>query len=199
MVLSDATDRPTPMLTVTVRAGSIPGTAPGGFALAPVAQYKHVASGEARTSVGLIDIGAYEAVAAGVTPPAAVTWTACAAENGNCAFSGTHEVRYGAGTSFVTRTVTGSVACSNAVFGDPAPNVVKSCSYSSAAVAVETWTACAAENGTCSFSGTRDVRYGAGSGFATRTFSGAASCSNAVFGDPVPNVVKSCSYSSVTK
>ena len=126
-------------------------------------------------------------------------WTACAPEKGTCSFSGTREVRYGAGTSFVSKIVTGSVACSNAVFGDPAPNVVKSCSYSNATVSVPTWTSCAGEGGTCSFSGTREVRYGASNNFVSRVFTGAAVCSNATFGDPLPNVVKACSYSSVTQ
>jgi serine protease len=64
---------------------------------------------------------------------------------------------------------------------------------------IPTWTTCAAENGTCSFSGTRDVRYGSATSFVTKTFTGSVKCSNAVFGDPAHGVVKSCSYSSVTK
>jgi hypothetical protein len=183
-----------------IGAGSAPGVAPTGFALAPIAQYKHVASGETRTNGAQIDIGAYASNGAASAPPATNTWTACASEGGTCSFSGTREVRYGSGTTFVTRTVTGSIACSNAVFGDPTPNVVKSCSYANnTAAAPETWTSCASEGGTCSFSGTRDVRYGAGNSFVTRTFAGAALCSNTVFGDPAYGVVKSCSYSSVTK
>jgi len=151
---------------------------------------------------GIIDAAAAvnASLPAGTTPtPPASGWTACAPENGTCSFSGTREVRYGAGTSFASKIVTGSVACSNAVFGDPAPNVVKSCSYSNATVTVPTWTACAGEGGTCAFSGRREVRYGAGSSFVSRVFSGAAVCSNATFGDPLPNVVKACSYSSVTQ
>ena len=65
------------------------------------------------------------------TPTPTVTWTTCAAEGGVCSFSGTRDVRYGTATSFVTKTFTGSVKCSNSVFGDPARGVVKSCSYSS--------------------------------------------------------------------
>jgi serine protease len=67
------------------------------------------------------------------TPPATttVTWTTCASEGGTCTFSGTRDVRYGTATSYVTKTFTGSVACTNTVFGDPARGYVKSCSYSS--------------------------------------------------------------------
>jgi len=184
-----------------INAGSVPGNALTGFALAPIAQYKHAASGETRTSVGTIDIGAYESSSTAAPSAPAATWTACASENGTCSFSGTREVRYGSGTTFVSKTATGSIACSNAVFGDPTPNKVKSCSYSSetSAAPAVTWTTCSGENGTCSFSGTRDVRYGAGSSFATKTFTGSAACSNAVFGDPIYGVAKTCSYSSATK
>jgi serine protease len=62
-----------------------------------------------------------------------------------------------------------------------------------------TWTYCAAENGTCSFTGTRDVRYGTATSFVTKTFTGSVKCSNSVFGDPAYGIAKSCSYSSVTK
>jgi hypothetical protein len=107
----------------------------------------------------------------------------------------------------VSRIVTGSTACSNAVFGDPAPGYGKSCTYSSDTASApsapttpsDTWTTCAWEGGTCTFSGTRQVRYGSGTTFATKTFTGSAACSNATFGDPTPGVGKSCSYSSVTK
>jgi hypothetical protein len=179
-----------------INAGSAPGNAATGVALAPAAQYKHVASTDIRTNVGQVDIGAYEAVGGTSAAPPSASWTPCASEGGTCSFSGTHEVRYGSGTSFVSKIVTGSTACSNAVFGDPTPNVAKSCSFSNATVAPVTWTACASENGTCSFSGTREVRYGAGTRFASRMFTGSASCSNSVFGDPAPNVVKACTYSS---
>jgi len=145
-----------------------------------------------------------------LTTPAASTssWIACAGEGGTCTFSGTREVRYGAGTSFVTKTFTGSVVCSNTAFGDPAHGLLKTCSYSSNTVAtsgttatttpVSTdagWTACAAEGGVCSFSGTRLVRFGANGFYATRTVTGSVACTNAVFGDPAYRIAKSCSYS----
>jgi hypothetical protein len=197
-----------------INTGTTPGVSASGFSLAPIAQYKHVASGETRVNVGQIDIGAYEAAGTTTTtpPPSTSTWTTCANEGGTCTFSGTREVRYGSGSTFVTKTFTGSASCSNAVFGDPTPNVAKTCSFSSTTTTsptptptpsptptAPTWTACASEGGTCTFSGTRDVRYGSGTTFVTKTFTGSASCSNAVFGDPTPYVAKSCSVSSVTK
>jgi hypothetical protein len=175
-----------------ISAASAPGNAPTGFTLAPIAQYQHVASGEIRSNVA--DIGAYASNGAAATPPAVTPgWTQCAVEGATCAFSGTREVRYGAGTTFVSRTVTGSVACTNAVFGDPIPNVAKTCSYAATA-----WTPCANEGGTCAFSGTREVRYGSGTTFVSKTVTGSVACTNAVFGDPTPNVAKTCSYAADT-
>jgi hypothetical protein len=44
-----------------IDSGSTPGLSAVGVALTPTSQYKHVASTEVRPSVGIIDIGAYEA------------------------------------------------------------------------------------------------------------------------------------------
>jgi hypothetical protein len=44
-----------------------------------------------------------------------------------CRFEGTRTVAYGNQGKFVTRTATGSVNCSNAVFGDPLPGKAKRC------------------------------------------------------------------------
>jgi len=44
-----------------------------------------------------------------------------------CRFEGTRTVAYGNQGKFVTRTATGSVSCSNAVFGDPLPGKAKRC------------------------------------------------------------------------
>ena len=66
-----------------------------------------------------------------IAPAAVPTWTLCAQEGGQCSFAGKREVRYGAGTRVVSKTLTGPVACTNATFGDPAYGVVKSCSFSS--------------------------------------------------------------------
>jgi len=52
--------RPTPNAMV-IDAGSAPGVSPFGVALAPVAEYKHVALGMTRPVSGQLDIGAYEA------------------------------------------------------------------------------------------------------------------------------------------
>ena len=59
---------------------------------------------------------------------AAATWTDCALEGQTCNFTGTQQVRYGAGTSFVYKTFTSSVLCGNGAFGDPAVGIGKTCS-----------------------------------------------------------------------
>jgi len=108
---------------LVVNAGSAPGAT-----LTPLFQYKHPAAVETRVASGALDIGAYEAVAA---PAPTVTWTSCAGENGVCNFTGTRQVRYGANNTFATKTASRSIACTNTVFGDPLPGVVKACAYSS--------------------------------------------------------------------
>ncbi|MFK0153205.1 MGH1-like glycoside hydrolase domain-containing protein [Streptomyces sp. NPDC090493] len=54
------------------------------------------------------------------------------------------------------------------------------------------YTRCAGEGGTCSFSGTRSVAYGAGT-YTYKTVTGSTACTSDSFGgDPAPNLVKSC-------
>jgi hypothetical protein len=122
--------------------------------------------------------------------PAAVTtdWTACASENGNCLFTGLRNVRYGAGTTFVTRLVASPANCSNGAFGDPLPGIVKTCSMSSEPV----WIDCAKEGAACVFDGARDVRYGSVKNAVVKSLVGRTDCSNAVFGDPEMGTGKSC-------
>lgn len=56
--------------------------------------------------------------------------TGCAAENGLCVLpAGIREVYYGAGTKWYHAPATGTVTCSNGVFGDPISGTVKTCSY----------------------------------------------------------------------
>ena len=129
------------------------------------------------------------------TPPAG--YTLCAAERGQCSFSGTASVVYGSGTRWTApRTFTTSVACNNATFGDPTPFVVKSCYQRAAEANVPPpgYTLCAAEGGQCAFTGTANVVYGARTSWTPpRAFSNGLSCRNATFGmDPLPFVVKAC-------
>ncbi|MDQ1924030.1 glycoside hydrolase family 64 protein [Massilia pseudoviolaceinigra] len=111
----------------------------------------------------------------------------CANENGQCGFGDTQTVRFGAGSTYVTQTVTGGAACTTGVFGDPLPGSAKHCDR-----APTTWTRCALENGRCNFSGTQVLLYGANGSFFTKTLSNGADCNSGVFGDPIPGVPKRC-------
>jgi hypothetical protein len=141
--------------------------------------------------------------------PSGIVWTLCASEGGTCTFSGTMTVRYGADSSWFYRVATNSIACTNAVFGDPINGTAKSCYYSPNGPTPTpggptptrtntpsgiTWVFCANEGQTCTFSGTRTVRYGAGSSWNTLVATGSIACNNATFGDPIQGTVKTCEY-----
>jgi hypothetical protein len=120
-------------------------------------------------------------------------WTVCASEGEVCAFSGTQQVRYGENGSYVYRTFSDGIFCSNIVFGDPAAGAVKRCAIGGGASSTTNWSVCASEGGVCAFSGTQQVRFGANGSYVYRSFSDGIFCSNSVFGDPAPGVAKQCS------
>lgn len=129
----------------------------------------------------------------------ATNWTVCAGEGQFCAFSGTHQVRYGLGDKTVTASFTNGVACNNGIFGDPAYGFYKSCAFadtsdSTVPDADRTWIDCAWENESCNFQGSKRVRYGAAGQYAYATATGPVVCSNSVFGDPAYGSYKSCAY-----
>jgi len=187
-----------------------------------------VAGNEARPANGQIDIGAYEAdpvtTTVKTTEPTPTTstspvtsttpsvkWTECATEGGTCTFTGARQVRYGAGGSYAYKSGSGAIACNNGVFGDPAYGLTKTCAYAESstttsspttptttAPAPAVWTPCATENGTCSFSGTAQVRYGANNSYAYQTATGAIGCNNGAFGDPAFGLTKTCEYQSTS-
>ena len=140
---------------------------------------------------------------------------ACAAENKTCSFTGIRKVAYGAAGKYTVKTLTGPVACNNAVFGDPIVGKVKSCFLDATVAPVplpvppttpppappgQQWLggvlfeaqACAAEYKTCTFTGTRQVAYGAAGKYVVRSITGPVACNNSVFGDPIVGKLKSC-------
>jgi hypothetical protein len=151
-------------------------------------------------------------VTSSATPPAGQppsTALGCAAEGLACTLpaGSTATVWYGTGTTWAVRTgVTGSISCTNAVFGDPAPGSVKVCRFQVTSTGTTTpppttppatAVACAREGATCALPAgrTATVWYGAGTAWRTRTgVTGSIGCTNAVFGDPAPGIVKSCRY-----
>ncbi len=56
-----------------------------------------------------------------------IVWVDCAKEKEFCAFEGSSLVRYGSGDTWVEQQVDGQIDCTNDVFGDPTPGVVKIC------------------------------------------------------------------------
>ena len=58
-----------------------------------------------------------------------------------------------------------------------------------------TWINCASEGEACSFSGNRQIRYGANETYVYQTATDSIACTNSVFGDPLPTVFKACAYS----
>ncbi len=65
------------------------------------------------------------------------------------------------------------------------------------APAPEAWTFCADENGNCSFTGKKRVRFGKRGSYQYAIVDGGTACTSAPFGgvDPLPNVPKSCQTS----
>ncbi len=124
-------------------------------------------------------------------------YTYCAGENGTCSFSGSKTIAYGANGRFAYKTATNSINCNNGIFGDPIPNTVKACFVGPTAPAPPSgpagYTYCAGENGTCSFSGTKTIAYGANGKFAYKTATNGINCNNIAFGgDPIYGTVKAC-------
>ncbi len=56
------------------------------------------------------------------------------------------------------------------------------------------WSFCADEWDYCSFTGTKQVRYGEAGHYFFGTFTNGTACTNAVFGDPLVGTFKHCYY-----
>ncbi len=82
----------------------------------------------------------------------------------------------------ITGAVCGGVATSN-----PAKSSVAASSKPASI-----WAFCSNENQTCSFTGTKRVRYGAGSSWKEGVFANSVPCNNTTFGDPIQNTFKTC-------
>ena len=67
------------------------------------------------------------------------TWTRIASEGQSFTVNGTQTVRYGSGSSWITKSVTNSGQCTNAYFGgDPAYGIVKQCEMTNSTSAAPT-------------------------------------------------------------
>ncbi len=124
-------------------------------------------------------------------------WSQCAGEHGTCTVTAPGMMAFGAPGGFVYQSVAaGVVPCTVAAFGDdPDYGTLKSC-YLAPLGGPSGYTLCANEGGTCPVSGTHTVAFGRNGAFSYLSESGAVSCSDPVFGDPLYSVVKSCYVSS---
>lgn len=120
-------------------------------------------------------------------------YTVCSAEGGTCAVPGyNRDITYGANGNFAHQVTNGSVACTNAHFGDPVDGVAKSCYVAPAGGPPGGWTKCAEQNGTCPAVAGQPVMYGGYGAFTTITATGDTPCTDATFGDPIPGESKAC-------
>lgn len=127
-------------------------------------------------------------------------WRNCAREGEVCQVAGRTVVRYGVPGRWATRSVNGSVMCSNDAFGDPAPGTPKRCETagyggsggSGGSSGGGDWVFCAPEGETCRFRGSAEVRFGHGARYTTRNAYGSVPCDVRFFGDPIYGVTKHC-------
>ena len=143
-------------------------------------------------AVALLGAGAAHAAAADKGG-----WRDCADEGQTCELRGKAMVRYGDDGRWNTRSVNGSVDCTNETFGDPAPQMRKRCQVRggkpvATAGNANDWRVCAPENEVCRVRGQAEVRFGDGRRYETRTVRDQVRCDVATFGDPAQGVVKRC-------
>jgi hypothetical protein len=128
-------------------------------------------------------------------------WRYCAAEGQTCKVRGRATVRFGDGQRFAKREVSGEVACTTDVFGDPSFGVIKHCEVQTSGwgggwggdSGSQRWQVCAEEGGLCRFSGRAQVRYGTAGRYQYRDAWDSVRCNNDAFGgDPYPNRRKRC-------
>lgn len=123
------------------------------------------------------------------------TWQRIAGEWQPFDVEGTKTVRYGAGSTFIQKTVSGDAYCTNDFFGrDPLVGTTKFCEvYIDDSPTATNWTRVATEGQSFTVQGTKTVRYGLGGVFVEKTVTNNGSCSNAYFGrDPVYGKTKYC-------
>lgn len=139
-------------------------------------------------------------------------WHRCACEqayhstNPTCMLGSTcqcnGQVRYGYGNQWYTRTASGSIQCSNSVFGDPFRSQGKECQCFAPKVEQGSWERCACarvahptfpsctSSSTCNCNG--QVRFGYGDKWSTSMATGDIQCGTSVLGDPDPGQAKEC-------
>lgn len=120
-----------------------------------------------------------------------VNWSTIATEGQSFTVTGTQTVRFGSEPNWISMSVTGSGACTNAFFGsDPFFGTFKQCQV---AAIGPTYTFLASEGQSFTVTGTQTVRFGSGSNWISKSVTTGGQCTNAFFGnDPDFGVVKEC-------
>ena len=96
-------------------------------------------------------------------------YTFCASENSTCSFSGTMSVAYGVGSSWTYQTLSDGTPCTNTVFGNPDPGVLKACYTESSSSDSGSGTGSSSSSGTTSGSDAGSTGSGSTSGSGSGT------------------------------
>ncbi|WP_227013881.1 fibronectin type III domain-containing protein [Paenibacillus psychroresistens] len=109
-------------------------------------------------------------------------------------------VMIGSTTGATTFAVSGLTANTAYSFTVKAKDAAGNISSASSALSITTngtasWVYCAGENNQCSFTGTKNVRYGANGSYVFGTYTNGVMCSNNALGDPAPGYYKTCDVS----
>jgi hypothetical protein len=156
---------------------------------------------------GMLGTTLFSSTAFAQSPPKTLTysqgWSQCASEGNYCWFPGTvRDVAYGANGGYIyLLAVKDNVKCTNGEFwdNDPKPGVSKSCYVYNGPSRLAQSEMCAAENGSCSVTGSRTVWFGANGQFVPKNISQddtaitSVACTKGNFGsDPNRGLPKYC-------
>ncbi|MFD4875056.1 alpha-L-rhamnosidase C-terminal domain-containing protein [Streptomyces sp. NPDC058420] len=108
---------------------SFSGTRSVAFGANGIYAYRTLTDGTPCTSTALVDLdyGVVKSCYTGPVTTGPAGSTLCATESGMCPFTGTRTVAYGAGSTFVRKSLTSGTPCTNTVFTDPLQGTVKAC------------------------------------------------------------------------
>jgi hypothetical protein len=128
------------------------------------------------------------------------SWVKVSSEDKWFTVGSSQTVRFGTGSSWIEKVVSGTAPCTRTYFGgDPALNVVKECDVWSPATTSATWSKVASEGQSFTVGTSQTVRFGAGSSWIQKVVSGTAPCTRTYFGgDPAVNVAKQCDLATST-
>jgi hypothetical protein len=128
------------------------------------------------------------------TPTASsVVWTECAAENGTCGYAGVMTIAFGANGDYNYATLGGGgTACTDSVFGDPDYNTAKACYMMAPPPQFTHWDLCATNGGTCTFSDTQEVAYGADGRYTYGIHTSSTPCTTSALGNPEASGTRYC-------